>query len=219
MIERDPNIVKSGLSRTVKTDGVTVEVSIIRLEGETQWSLEVVDSANTSIVWDELFATDEDAYAEFERTVADRVPQKGTAATEIERCKGVDASLLYRWRRQFAAERPVRFRCINHFYTFRFHAYQLTKRRPQELSVLRVRLEQHHIFLASKMKQMEGHPSAYVAELRQGDWRVVVPIRGKLSPRIAQRSFSNRTEACAWLQSEVAMHSVSELRMGVTRCG
>ena len=33
---------------------------------------------------------------------------------------------------------------------------------------------------------MEGHPSAYVAELRQGDWRVVVPIRGKLSPRIAQ---------------------------------
>ena len=39
MIERDPKIVKSGLSRTVKKDGVTVEVSIIRLEHETEWSL------------------------------------------------------------------------------------------------------------------------------------------------------------------------------------
>jgi hypothetical protein len=71
MIERDPNIVQSGLSRTVKKDGVTVEVSIIRLEHETQWSLEVVNSAATSTVWDELFASDEDAYAEFERTVAE----------------------------------------------------------------------------------------------------------------------------------------------------
>jgi hypothetical protein len=71
MIERDPNIVQSGLSRTVKKDGVTVEVSIIRLEHETQ-SLEVVNSAATSIVWDELFASDEDAYAEFERTVAEQ---------------------------------------------------------------------------------------------------------------------------------------------------
>ncbi len=50
---------------------VTVEVEITRLEGETGWSLEVVNAKNTSIVWDELFATDEDAYAEFERTVAE----------------------------------------------------------------------------------------------------------------------------------------------------
>jgi hypothetical protein len=71
MIERDPNIVHSGLSRIVEKDGVTVEVSIIRLEDETQWSLEVVNSAGTSIVWDDLFASDEDAYAEFERTVAE----------------------------------------------------------------------------------------------------------------------------------------------------
>ena len=52
-------------------DGVTVDVSIIRLEHENEWSLEVVNSANTSIVWDELFPTDEAAYAEFERTVAE----------------------------------------------------------------------------------------------------------------------------------------------------
>ena len=71
MIERDPKIVESGLSRTVTKDGVTVEVSIIRLESETEWSLEVVNDKNTSIVWDDLFASDDGAYAEFERTVAD----------------------------------------------------------------------------------------------------------------------------------------------------
>ena len=71
MIERDPKIVKSALSRTVTKDGVTVEVSIIRLERETEWSLEVVNDKNTSIVWDDLFASDEEAYAEFERTVAE----------------------------------------------------------------------------------------------------------------------------------------------------
>ena len=71
MIELDPKIVQSGLSRTVKKDGVTVEVSIIRLEHETEWSLEVVNSASTSIVWDDLFASDDEAFAEFERTVAE----------------------------------------------------------------------------------------------------------------------------------------------------
>ena len=69
MIERDPNIVKSGLSRTVKKDGITVEVSIIRLEHETEWSLEVVNSEGASIVWDDLFSSDDEAFAEFERTV------------------------------------------------------------------------------------------------------------------------------------------------------
>jgi hypothetical protein len=71
MIELDPKIVKSGLSRTVKKDGVTVEVSIIRLEHETEWSLEVVNSAGTSIVWDDLFASDDEAFAQFERTIAE----------------------------------------------------------------------------------------------------------------------------------------------------
>jgi len=71
MTERDPNIVYSRLSRKVTRDGITVEVVIARLEGETEWSLEVVNAANTSIVWDDLFASDEDAYAEFEQTVAE----------------------------------------------------------------------------------------------------------------------------------------------------
>jgi hypothetical protein len=50
---------------------VTVKVSIVRLEHESQWSLEVVNDAGTSIVWDDLFSSDEEAYAEFQRTLAD----------------------------------------------------------------------------------------------------------------------------------------------------
>ena len=71
MTERGPNIVHSSSSRRVTRDGITVEVVIVRLEDESKWSLEVVNAKNTSIVWDELFPTDEDAYAEFERTVAE----------------------------------------------------------------------------------------------------------------------------------------------------
>src|SRR5271155_5195246 len=71
MNQREPNLVHSGLSRMVTKDGVNVEVSIVRLENETSWSLEVVNSSGTSIVWDDLFPSDEEAYAEFERTVAE----------------------------------------------------------------------------------------------------------------------------------------------------
>jgi hypothetical protein len=69
MKEREPNIVHSGLSGVVSKDGVTVEVFIYRLERELSWTLEVVNAVGTSIVWDDLFASDEDAFAEFQRTV------------------------------------------------------------------------------------------------------------------------------------------------------
>lgn len=71
MAERDPNIITSGLSRRVSRDGVTVDVAIYRLETEAEWSLEVVNAAGTSTVWDDLFPTDDAANEEFLRTVAD----------------------------------------------------------------------------------------------------------------------------------------------------
>ena len=43
----------------------------LHLERETEWSLEAVYSAFTSKVWDEHFASDDEAFAEFERTVAE----------------------------------------------------------------------------------------------------------------------------------------------------
>ena len=71
MNERDPNLVTSSLSGKFAKDGITVEVSIVRLEKETLWSLEVVNGQGTSTVWDEQFLTDDAAYAEFKRTVAE----------------------------------------------------------------------------------------------------------------------------------------------------
>jgi hypothetical protein len=69
--EREPNLVTSGLSRDVTRDGITVEVCRYRLETTQGWSLEVVNSAGTSIVWDDLFPSDDAANEEFLRTVAE----------------------------------------------------------------------------------------------------------------------------------------------------
>ncbi|MEZ5996122.1 MAG: hypothetical protein R3C25_10225 [Hyphomonadaceae bacterium] len=71
MEERIPNIVTSGLSRHVTKDGVTVELCIYRLEEEPGWTLEVVNSAGTSIVWDDTFSSDGAANGEFLKTVAE----------------------------------------------------------------------------------------------------------------------------------------------------
>jgi hypothetical protein len=71
MAEREPNLVTSGLSRKVTRDGLTVVMTIVRLEHLAEWTLEVVNAAGTSTVWDDVFATDEAALAEFERTLAE----------------------------------------------------------------------------------------------------------------------------------------------------
>ncbi|HEY8005566.1 MAG TPA: hypothetical protein VIE66_01895 [Methylocella sp.] len=71
MAEQIPNLVISSLSGPVTRDDVTVEVDIYRLEHDPTWSLEVVNGAGTSIVWDDRFPSDSDAYQEFLRTVAE----------------------------------------------------------------------------------------------------------------------------------------------------
>ena len=69
MNNSDLKLVTSSLSRTVTRDGITVGVDIFRMQGATDWLLGVANGAN-DFAWDEAFATDEAAYAEFERTVA-----------------------------------------------------------------------------------------------------------------------------------------------------
>ena len=69
MPDRHPNIITSGLSRTVTVDGVTVVVNIYRLERDAHWTLEVVNEVGTSTVWDDSFFTDDEAYAAFQQTV------------------------------------------------------------------------------------------------------------------------------------------------------
>ncbi len=71
MDKREPNLVTSSLSRNVTQDGITVEICIYRLETKTEWSLKVVNSAGTPIVWTYQFSSDEAANEEFLRTVAE----------------------------------------------------------------------------------------------------------------------------------------------------
>jgi hypothetical protein len=65
MTDRDPKIIKSPLSQTFTSDGITVNVDIYRLAGGEGWTLELVDANWNSIVWEELFPTDEAALGEF----------------------------------------------------------------------------------------------------------------------------------------------------------
>jgi hypothetical protein len=70
MVEDDPEIEYSPLCGTVTREGVAVRVEIYRLAiGGEGWSLEVIDQEGASTVWDDLFSTDQDAYAEFHRTL------------------------------------------------------------------------------------------------------------------------------------------------------
>lgn len=65
---KDPKLIDSKHSGYVTRDGVTVELCIYRLE-HTRWTLEVVDAVGNSTVWEEEFESEDDALAEFERTV------------------------------------------------------------------------------------------------------------------------------------------------------
>lgn len=69
MADRDPNIVHSGLSRTVTIDGSTLKVMIYRLEHDPNWALEVVNEQGTSTVWDDFFDTDDEALQAYELTL------------------------------------------------------------------------------------------------------------------------------------------------------
>jgi hypothetical protein len=64
----DPEIITSRHNGPFSRDGITVEINICRLE-HTKWSLEIIDIDNNSIVWDGEFETDDEAYAEFMRSV------------------------------------------------------------------------------------------------------------------------------------------------------
>lgn len=70
MSERDPEIINSRLSRSFTWDGYRLRVEIYRLDDRPGWTLEVINEAGTSIVWDDQFATDRDADNAFRETLA-----------------------------------------------------------------------------------------------------------------------------------------------------
>ncbi|MGY6551413.1 MAG: hypothetical protein ACXIT4_05895 [Erythrobacter sp.] len=55
----------------ITLEGVTVDVKIYKLEGDPQWTLEVINEQETWIVWDSLFDSDDEVYAVFQLVVED----------------------------------------------------------------------------------------------------------------------------------------------------
>jgi hypothetical protein len=67
----DPELEDSPLSGPFEKDGLVVDVLIYRIAGTDGWSLEVVDSTGTSTVWQDEFATDNEAHGMFLKTIAE----------------------------------------------------------------------------------------------------------------------------------------------------
>jgi hypothetical protein len=67
VLNEDPEIEESPLSGIVAREGMTVHVEIYRLVEGDEWTLEVTDHEGGSTVWEDRFATDKEAYAEFYR--------------------------------------------------------------------------------------------------------------------------------------------------------
>ena len=59
-------------SSEVTHEGITVQVGIYRAAGSKDgWTLEVIDEDDNSLIWEDSFATDAEAWEEFERAVAE----------------------------------------------------------------------------------------------------------------------------------------------------
>lgn len=70
MTEREPEVINSKLSRSFTWEGYRLQVEIYKLDDRSGWTLEVVNENGTSIVWDDLFETDQEAYDAFHSTLA-----------------------------------------------------------------------------------------------------------------------------------------------------
>ena len=65
-----PKIEQSRMSGYLKRDGVRLDVKIYRIAGpDHHWNMEVVAENGRPVIWDCQFATDRDAYYEFQRAV------------------------------------------------------------------------------------------------------------------------------------------------------
>jgi hypothetical protein len=61
-------IIMSPLCQSFERDGITLQIEIY-CSSESEWSLEVVNPSNTSIVWNDTFQSDKAALEEFLQTV------------------------------------------------------------------------------------------------------------------------------------------------------
>ena len=59
----EPNITTSSKAQKVLVEDHSISIEIYKLEGTSGWTLEVINDQGTSIVWDELLGSDDDALA------------------------------------------------------------------------------------------------------------------------------------------------------------
>lgn len=60
------------------------------------------------------------------------------------------------------------------------------------------------------MKKLTSCRPPYVAEVGVCKWKIVIPIAGKLSPKIRPEQFLTKDEAQAWLDSPEGLAAVTE---------
>lgn len=67
---------------------------------------------------------------------------------------------------------------------------------------------------------MQHRPSSppYVMRIRRS-WRIVIPVRGRLTPRIHPSPFCSEAEARDWLQSTEGQETVYVLQVAKAACG
>lgn len=84
MTEKDPQIILSPKSCRVIEGDITIEVRIFRLADSNEWTLEVVDENDASLVWNDAFPSDEAAWQAFEDDVRELGLAKLTAVEQSE---------------------------------------------------------------------------------------------------------------------------------------
>jgi hypothetical protein len=55
------------------------------------------------------------------------------------------------------------------------------------------------------------HPAPYAMELKRS-WRVIVPVRGKLTPKICPERFACRAEAETWMGTADGQRMIAAVR-------
>jgi hypothetical protein len=66
---------------------------------------------------------------------------------------------------------------------------------------------------ANASQQRSLHSPAYVAQIGSW-WRVVVPVRGRLSPDVTGPKFLTRATAQSWLEHRHGQQAVDKVRSG-----
>lgn len=74
-MEEEPEIEVSDLSQVVRSGGKNLSVEIYRIKGTEGWSLEIVDEAGNSTVWDDTFYSDSAAIAEAKKAILEETAE------------------------------------------------------------------------------------------------------------------------------------------------